>query len=133
MKEITVLELKGYKSLRALNAFHTLMLGLKMLPEYMAEGYEEFMTRVSKMSPEEQKQMIKTAVLFVELSKEEVEALICFTVDPNGVPYTAVNLKSLSADELHAIIVAVCFEISKIKVDFLTEAEKKNKEFYCRR
>lgn len=121
-----VLELKGYKSLRALNAFNALMLGLKMLPNYMGEGYEEFLNRIHLMSPEDQKKMIREAAMFVELQKEEVEALVCFCTDKNGVPYTSENLKNLGPDHLIDIIVEVCFAIAQIKIDFVTDAEKKN-------
>lgn len=121
-----VLELKGYKSLKALNAFHALMLGIKMMPEYMAESYEDFYSRVSKMPPCDQEKVIREAALFVELQKDEVESLVCFCTDKNGVPYVAENLKNLKADEIIEIIVAVCVEISKIKIDLVTEDEKKN-------
>lgn len=123
---MTVLELRGFKSLRALNAFNTLMLGLKMLPAYMGESYEEFFDRVSKMEPADQEKLIREAVLFVELQKEEVEAMICFCADPNGVPYTVANMKTLGPKELHEAIVAVCKEIAKIKIDLVGESEKKN-------
>lgn len=120
-----VAELKGYKSLRALNAHHTLMLGLKMLPAYMGDTYEEFYARVEALPAHEQEKLIREAVLFVELSKEEIEALACFCLDPNGIPYTAENLRSLGVHEIMEIIVAVCVEISKIQITFVSESEKK--------
>lgn len=121
-----VLELKGYKSLRAMNAFHALMLGLKMLPQYMGETYEEFFSRIQEMPEVDQLKLIKEASLFVELQEEEVKSLICFCTDKNGVPYTGENLKSLKPNQLIDIIVAVCGEIAKIKIDFVSEKEKKN-------
>lgn len=121
-----VLELRGFKSLRALNAFNTLMLGLKMLPSYMGESYEEFFGRISEMAPPDQEKIIREAALFVELQKEEVEALITFCADPNGVPYSAENLKNLGPKDLHEMIVAVCKEIAKIRIDLVGESEKKN-------
>lgn len=120
-----VLPLKGYKSLRALNAFNALVLGLKMIPEYMTMSFEDFLNRLSAMPEADQIQMLKKAALFVELSKEEVEAIVCFCTDKNGVPYEAANLKNLSPDELIDVIVAVCAEIAKMKIDFVTENEKK--------
>lgn len=123
---LRVLELKGYKSLRALNAFHTLMLGLKMLPQYMGETYEDFFARVEQMPKADQIKMIREAALFVNLEKEEVEALVCFCTDKNGIPYQAANLDNLKPDELHEVIVAVCTEISQIKIDFVSTNEKKN-------
>lgn len=121
-----VLELRGYKSLRALNAFHTLMLGLKMLPAYMGEHYEDFFGRIEKMDAAGQEKLIREAGLFVELREEEVEALVCFCTDANGVPYTAENLKNLGPRELHECVVAVCLEIAKIKIDLVSNSEKKN-------
>lgn len=121
-----VLELRGYKSLRALNAFNALMLGLKMLPAYMGEDYEAFLNRIHNMGPDDQKKMIREAAMFVELQKEEVEAIICFCTDKNGVPYTSENLKNLGPGQLIELIVAVCFEIAQIKIDFVSDAEKKN-------
>lgn len=121
-----VSELRGYKSLRALNAFHTLLLGLKMLPSYLGEQYEDFYSRIAEMPLSGQEKMLREAVMFVELQADEVEALVCFCKDPNGVPYTAENIKGLDPKQLFECIVAVCKEIAKIKIDFVTEAEKKN-------
>lgn len=121
-----VLELKGYKSLRAFNAFHTLMLGMKMLPMYMGESYETFYGRLQEMSESEQGKMIREAALFVNLSKEEVDALVGFCCDKNGVPYEASNIKNLSPDQLIDVIVAVSQEIIKIKIDLVTDEQKKN-------
>lgn len=111
--------------MRAFNAFHALMLGLKMLPAYMAEQYEDFYSRVDSMSVEDQEKIIREAALFVELQKDELEAILSFAHDKNGVPYGPENLKNLGPAEIHEIIVQVCLEIAKIKVNFLTEIEKK--------
>lgn len=126
MHKAKVLELRGFKSLRALNAFHTLMLGLKMLPAYIGETYEAFYSRVSEMPPADQEKLIREAALFVELQKEELEALVCFCADPNGVRYTPENMGNLGPKELHEIIVSVCSEIAKIKIDLVSDAQKKN-------
>jgi hypothetical protein len=123
---LKTLELKGFKSLRALNAFHTLMLGLKMLPAYMGESYETFYSRVEEMPSEDQEKLIREAVFFVELQKEEVEAIAAFCADANGVPYTAENMRNLGPDQLVEMIVAVCKDIARIKISFVSEAEKKN-------
>lgn len=119
-------ELRGYKSHRALGAFHTLMLGLKMLPAYMGKTYEEFLDAIEKMAPPDQEKMIREAALFVTLQKDELEAILSFCLDPNGVPYSAENLEQLNPNEIHEAIVAVCVEIGKIKIDMVGEREKKN-------
>lgn len=120
------LELKGIRSLRALNAFNTLMLGLKMLPLYRAESYEEFLGRVEEMPTADQERLIREAVVFVPLEPEEIEAMLGFCCDPNGVPISAENVKNLGPRELHEGIVAVCMQIAKIKIDLVTDREKKN-------
>ncbi len=121
-----VLELKGYKSLKAFNAFQTLMLGLKMLPSYMSETYEDFYDRISVMEESDQRKLIMEAALFVTLTPEEVEAIVSFCADPNGVPYSAVNMKELPPEKLIDMIVAVSLQFAKIKINFVSESEKKN-------
>lgn len=121
-----VSDLVGHKSLRALNVYHTLLLGVKMLPAYIGESYEDFLSRLEGKTLEQKYKVFKEAALFVEIQKEELEALICFCKDKNGVPFQASNIKNLGPKELIDVIVSVCLEISKIKIDLVTEAEKKN-------
>lgn len=122
---MTVLELKGYRSLKALNVFNSLMLGLKMLPAYMGESYEDFLSRIQAMPPADQEKMIREAAHFVPLEKDELDSIICFVADPNGVPYGPENIKNLGPAELIEAIVSVCMAIAQIRVDFVTDAEKK--------
>lgn len=119
-------ELRGYKSLRAFNAFNALLLGLKMLPAYQLESYEDFYARIEEMPAPDQEKLVREAAHFVELQKDEVEALLCFACDPNGVPYTAENVKNLGPKELIDAIVAVCMKIAEIKIDLVSDGEKKN-------
>lgn len=121
-----VLPLKGYKSLRALNSFHALMLGLKMLPAYQTWSYEEFYASFKDKTDAEKETLIREAALFVRLEPDEVEALVSFATDKNGVPFSSVNLNNLTADELHETIVAVCVEVGRIKIGLVSEDEKKN-------
>jgi hypothetical protein len=123
-----VLELKGYKSLRALNAFHTLMLGVKMLPAYLGESYEDFYERISEMTDEKRAVIIREAAFFVQLNSDEIEALASFCADENGVPYQPANIKNLGPDKLIDIICAVCEEIGRIKIDMVSDSEKKKSQ-----
>ncbi len=120
-----LLPLQGYKSLRALNAFHTLLLGLKMLPAYMAEDYQSFFAAFKEKGEEEKERNLREAASFVQLSPEEVGALVSFATDANGIPYSEVNQGNLGPVELFEIIVAVCMEIGRIKIDLVSEDEKK--------
>ncbi len=123
---IKVLELKGVKSLTALNAFSTLMLGLKMLPMYLEEGYVEFYERITQMPLADQETMIREALVFVNLRSDEVEALLSFCADANGVAYQTANIKNLGPNEIIDMAVAVCLKIAEIKINFISETEKKN-------
>lgn len=120
-----ILELKGYKSLKALNGFHALLLGLKMLPAYINISYEVFYESFGEKTEEEKEKFLREALAFVQLEPDEVESIVCFACDPNDVPYSSVNVKNLSVDQLYEIIVAVCMEIGKIKISLVSEAEKK--------
>lgn len=117
--------LVGFKSLQALNVFSTLMMGLKMLPAYRGETYEAFLERIQAMPEDDQRNMIRQAAVFVDLKQEEVEALASFAEDANGIQYGPANLKSMGPVEIVDLIVAVCMEIAKIKVNLVTEDEKK--------
>ncbi len=123
-----ILPLKGYKSLRALNGFHALLLGLKMLPAHILEDYETFYSSFTEKTESEKEKLLKESVMFVQLGQDEVEALVSFATDKNGIPYSTVNVKNLSAGEMFEIIVAVCMEIGKIKIELVSEAEKKNSQ-----
>ncbi len=120
-----VLPLKGYKSLRALNAFHALLLGLKMLPMHMGEDYQTFFASFDNKSDAEKETALRQAAAFVELGQDEVDAIVSFATDANGVPYGEANIKNLDPEQLFEIIVAVCMEIGRIKIDLATKDEKK--------
>lgn len=121
------LPLKDVKSLRALNAYCALMIGMKMLPAYGHYTLEEFFSLVEAMSPEDQVTLLVNGAKIVELDPSEVKALVCFCTDKNGIPYTAENMKNLGPSELVEVIVTVCMEVLRnIHIDLITPEEKKN-------
>lgn len=69
--------------------------------------------------------------MFVQLEKDEVDSLIAFCSDKNGVAYDDTNMHNLGPDELVEVIVAVCSEVAKIKINFVSEDEKKTKFTLC--
>lgn len=123
-----VLDICGPKGYSAVIVFNTLMMGLKMLPAYMEETWEDFLARVQLMEPKDQKKMIREAAMFVKLEKLELADIVCFCCDKNGVPYTAENLNNLSPPEIFDVITEVAFKVSQFKIGFATEAEKKSLE-----
>lgn len=120
-----VLPLKGYKALNAFYAFNALVLGLKMLPEHLGKDYDSFLDELKARDDAGREDALRKAAAFVQLQQDEVEALVCFCTDPNGVPYTSVNVGNLGIQELQDIIVAVCLEISRIDIKLVSEDEKK--------
>ena len=125
MAGVAVTEIKGYQGLRAFNAFHTLMLGLKMLPAYLDQTYDDFFASFQDKTDEQKEKRIREAILFVRLEEDEIEALVSFAKDANGVTYSKANMKNLNPGQLHEIIAAVCMEMSRIRIDLLTDSEKK--------
>lgn len=123
---VKVLPLVGYKSLKALNGFHALLLGLKMLPAYIHMDYEAFHASFIELTEEQKETRLREAVAFVELKEDEVEAILSFTKDKNGIARTGINTKKIPLEEVFEAIVAVCMEIGRIKIDIVTETEKKN-------
>jgi hypothetical protein len=121
-----VLPLVGQKSLRAFNAFHTLLLGLKMLPAYAAIDYPTFHAELEKLSEAQKETKLREAIAFVQLSPEEVDTLIGFCTDANGVPYGPINKNNLGPAEMFDCILSVCMEIGRIKIDLISNDEKKN-------
>ena len=121
-----VLPLKGYKSLKALNAFNALLLGLKMLPIHLEKDYVSFFESFKEKSEAEKESSLRQAVAFVSLNDDEIDALVSFATDKNGVPYGKHNVSNLGVAELHDTIVAVCMELGRIKIDLVSEDEKKN-------
>lgn len=124
--QFKVKEVKGLKSLRAYNAYSALLLGLTMLPAYNKEHYESFLKRVDAMPTEDQETLIREATRFVNLDNEDVQAMLLFCTDKNGVPIAKENIDNFNPLEIIEAIVAVSMEILKIKIDLVTESEKKN-------
>lgn len=122
----TVLPLKGYKSVVAFHAFNALLLGFKMLPAYLAEDYATFYSQLDEKSDSEKETVIREAVAFVHLGQDEVEALLSFVKDKNGLPYNQASIKGLSLSEIYEAMVLVCLEIGKLKIKLVSEGEKKN-------
>jgi hypothetical protein len=122
-----VRELRGIPAFHAFQAYQKIILGLKMLPAYASESFEEFYARVEKMPFRDQETLIREAVaLGTRLDPEEVMDLLQFGEDANGVAWSSVNVKSLDVAGLHEAIVAVCCELAKVKIKLVSEAEKKN-------
>lgn len=122
-----ILELRGLESLYAAQAVHKLMYGIKMLPSYISESYEDFYARLDKMPPKDQESILREASVFVKLDPDETMDLLRFCADANGIPFGKQNIKNLRPEEIHEMLVAVSLQVLKDhKIRLVSETEKKN-------
>lgn len=121
-----VIDLQGYESIRALNVYGALLIGGKNIPGYLDMPFDQYFETIRTMPAAQQENFFRICVAVVPLEREEVEAITCFCMDPNGVPFTRMQLKSMPLGEVFDIIISVCLEIAKFKIDFVSESEKKN-------
>jgi len=124
--EIKLLPLKGPDTYWALQSYIKLLFGLKMLPMYMGLTIEEFFVYIEQMPADDRKKIIREAVLMVTLDRDEVNSLIKFAADKNGVPFGRENTSSLDPNEYMEIIHRVTQAIASLEPNFLTATEKKN-------
>lgn len=121
-----LLPLKGPDTYWALQSYIKLLFGLKMLPMYMGDTLEEFFAKVEAMSVDDRKKIVRQAVLMVTLDRDEVNSLIKFAADKNGVPFSRENTLSMDPAEYMEIIHAVTQAIAALEPNFLSATEKKN-------
>ena len=118
---------EGPTSYRVYNAYCSLVLGLHYMPiNTNGQQYDEFLETVEAMPPEDQEKCFRQAARLTNLEKDDLLAMLSFCVDPNGVPYGPVNVKNLNPKMIVEMIVAVCMQIAGMRIDLVSEAEKKN-------
>ena len=121
-----VLSLTGISGVRAFNVFHHVVLGMKMLPVNLEKGYDGFLAELSGKSDDERKKFFISGLNFVTLDEEDIEAVLRFCTDTNGVPLCRANTKTMAAQDIISNMSDVFVEISKINVNLVTGDEKKN-------
>ena len=125
-KARSVLTLTGIAGVRAFNVFHHVILGMKMLPINLEKGYEAFLGELHEKEDQERKKFFVSGLRFVPLEDSDIEAVLKFCLDSNGVPLCRANTKSMAAQTIIEHMADVFVEISKINVDLVTDEEKKN-------
>ena len=123
---VKVLPLKGYNAMAAMPTYHRLLLGLKMLPDYASIDYVAFYEMFGVMQEHEKESLLRQAIAFVKLEREELEPIIALSVDKNGVPLSSINIKNMDLEEIYEVVVAVGMAYSRLKIRLVTEEEKKN-------
>lgn len=124
--EIKLLPLKGPDTYWALQTYIKLLFGLKMLPMYMGQTLEELFDSIEKMPVEDRKKIVREAVLMVTLDQGEINSLLKFAADKNGVRFSNENTSALDPNEFMEIIQAVAQSIASLEPNFLSAREKKN-------
>lgn len=124
--EIKLLPLKGPDTYWALQSYIKLLFGLKMLPMYMGKTLEEFFDSIEAMPVEDRKKIVRQAVLMVTLDGGEINSLLKFATDKNGVRFSHENTAGLEPGQFMEIIHAVTQAIAALEPNFLSASEKKN-------
>ncbi len=122
---IKVLPLTGLKSLHAFNAYNAVLFGLHLTPAHVGQGEDAFYDWFDALSEAEKEKQIRYAISLAKISEEEIKDLLAFTTDPNGLPYSEVNIGGLQPFEIVELMTAVCMELSKIKLRSISEEAKK--------
>lgn len=123
---IKVLPFKGPDSYWALQTYIKLLFGLKMLPMYMGETLDEFFGKIEQMNQDDRKKIVRQSVIMVTLDRDELNSLVRFAADPNGVPYSQENLAKMDPNQIMEILHAVTQELAALEPHFLSASEKKN-------
>lgn len=97
-----------------------------MIPIYAFIPYEDFFASFEEKTDVEKENFLREGLAFIELKEDEIDALIGFCEDANGIPYGKANIKNLPVKEIYDCCLSVLIEISKIEITFITESEKKN-------
>ncbi|MDR3112935.1 MAG: hypothetical protein LBU09_00985 [Endomicrobium sp.] len=111
-------ELKGLKSVKALNVYCKLVIGLSLTHLNKEKSIDDFRKAFEEYEIEKRKTLLKFACLLVQLEKDEVSALTSFAVDENNVAYEEPALAYLKPSEIVGIMSEVALKISEIKIFF---------------
>ncbi|MDR3243820.1 MAG: hypothetical protein LBT79_03630 [Elusimicrobiota bacterium] len=111
-------ELKGLKSVKALNVYMKLVIGIAMTYFNKEKSFDAFLKNFEGYDLEKKRTLLKLACLIVQLEEDEVEALTRFAVDDDDIAYERPALSNLKTSELVAIMVEVLLKISEVEVFF---------------
>ena len=115
---VEVVELKGIKSVKALNIYSQLLLGYKMLPIHIDKTYDEFLEYFSKLDENDKRIIIKQALSAVNMEDTDITTLTSFAKDENGVLYTKSVIDHLPANKIVEVAAEVCMALDRLEVFF---------------
>ena len=120
---VEVTELKGIRSVKALNIYSQLLLGYKMLPIHFDKTYDEFLEWFSKLADGDKRIIVKQALSAVSLEDTEISALTSFAKDENNVLYTKSVIDHLPANKIVEVAAEVCMALDRLEVFFYKKAK----------
>lgn len=122
MSKFTITE-KEFKGIAGAKAYHSalaLIRSLWYIPKDIDhDSFVEMSNWFDKLDDENKRKYLKLAVEDgAMLQPEEIESLLKFAKDENGVPICKENIENLTGFEIHDLILNVSCEILKSKVFF---------------
>lgn len=124
---ITVKELRGLKSVYAVNALSNLVYGLAVEQAHLGQDIETTYAKFEALDEAGQRAQLKHALRLVNLSKEDMLNLLSFAVDVNGIPYDEGRVKSMApTDIMDAMLEVACKVAQAVKPRTITDDAKKN-------
>lgn len=121
-------ELSGLSSYSAMQVFYKVLVGLKMYVAYAHFEPQEFFDHVAQLDIAGKEKVVREGLMLVPLDREEIMTLASFCTDANGVPFSTENMTKLKPTDILEILVKSCMQLVHIRIDFVTEDEKKNSE-----
>ena len=124
---IQVKELRGLKSVYAVNALSNLVYGLAIEQAHLGQDIEETFAKFEQLDEKGQREQLKHALRIVNLSEEDMLNLLSFVLDVNGIPFDRARAGKMQPTEImDAMLEVACKVAQAIKPRSITEDAKKN-------
>ena len=123
----SVKELRGLKSVYAVNALSNLVYGLAVEQAHLGQDIEETYAKFEALDEAGQRKQLKHALRIVNLTQEDMLNLLSFALDVNGVPYDEGRIKTMPPTDIMDAMLEVACQVAKvIKPRSITNDAKKN-------
>ena len=125
---VTVKELRGLKSIYAVNALSSLVYGLAIEQAHLGQDIEETYAKFERLDEKEQREQLKHALRIVNLTQDDMLNLLYFALDANGVPFDENRVKNMAPTDIMDAMLEVACKVAKTvkKTRSITEDSKKN-------
>lgn len=113
-------QFKGLKGAKAYHSALSLVRSLWYIPKDVDhQTFEEMTGWFDQLNDDEKRKYLKLAVEDgAELTDQEIQSLLIFAKDQNGIPFGKENIENLTPFEIYETIIDVACNIFKLKVFF---------------